>query len=519
MVDETINNPQSQLLLDLTSTLEDQNKTDKETNAVLSSFGDVFKKFIASQSVNALEEEEKRREQGEDLGNTISKLEFKGLGDELKDSGGIFKGFVGGLSLIVAGFFGFLQAAFEDLFSFTSSTRRLFLMTFQLKDPNKGLGFVRFQLMLLFEKIGNVVRSIFSLKTFEPLRNLFTNIGSLTKGLLGEKSFSKVSKFFQGVSKFFGIFGRIGFAIGQTLGRLFKPITIAIAFFRGLDAMRDTFGSLTEEGVNPILAGMGALLDGLFVGIKEFVAMFVGGLLDTLKFFTVDLLARLFIPDEKIKNDILNFSFADGFRFIFDKIKEIVFGFFGSISELMDNFNITKLDFISPFSMIKKLVSSFMENFGDSISDFFTNSIEFISDRIHNAFRNITELARRAVDKIKGTLDYLLKLPMAFFNGITAAANIFGAGTVSDRFNKAFDSTISGSDIETVLSKPSGESEKEKTIREATQANKAGSNIQIIDNSVKDQSQTSNNNSNTGILGGVKDFFFGKDNDKQEVAK
>ena len=52
--------------------------------------------------------------------------------------------------------------------------------------------------------------------------------------------------------------------------------------------MRDTFGSLTEEGVNPILAGMGALLDGLFVGIKEFVAMFVGGLLDTLKFFTID---------------------------------------------------------------------------------------------------------------------------------------------------------------------------------------------------------------------------------------
>ena len=38
--------------------------------------------------------------------------------------------------------------------------------------------------------------------------------------------------FFKGISKFFGIFGKLGFALGQTLGKLFKPLTVTLHFYK-----------------------------------------------------------------------------------------------------------------------------------------------------------------------------------------------------------------------------------------------------------------------------------------------
>ena len=155
----------------------------------------------------------------------------------------------------------------------------------------------------------------------------------------------------------------------------------------------------------------------------------------------------------------------------------------------------------------------FFMGVADTIKQFFIDSLNFIGDQAKKIFDRLVAFKDRTIERIKGIFDYLLKLPMAFFEGVKAAANIFGEGTVGTRFSNAFNDVMVGRDIEDTIAKPEISSERADKIGAAT--GKEGGNTNTFfdfsDQSVNDQSQSSG-----GILQTVGDFFFGNDNDKQD---
>jgi len=520
MVD-TIATEDEQVIDKLVGTLQEQNKESKEKNAELSSLGNAINRFVAMQEVNALEAEEKRLDDKKKLDDRLAKFEFKGLSDELKDNG-VFKGFIGGLSFIFMGFLGLLRGLFESAFSSFPSALRVFNSIFQLQNPDKGFGFVRFKLMEFFEKIGNFFRTV-TKNLFSPFGKITNLVQSSTKLMVGPKGFKAMGDFFKGISKFFGIFGKLGFALGQTLGKLFKPLTVAIAFFRAVFSVPASFERFMEDfDGNIFMSVLMTFRNAVVVFVREFIAMFVGGILDLLKLIVRSILRIFVSADSDIIKAIDSFSFADLIRDIITFFDDL---FVGLIKGMYDFFTgKLEIDFGQVFAGILPNIGPMMTEEGkkffmgvaDTIKQFFTDSLNFIGDQAKKIFDRLVAFKDRTIERIKGIFDYLLKLPMAFFEGVKAAANIFGEGTVGTRFTSAFNDVMVGRDIEDTIAKPEISSDRADKIGAATGKEGGNTNtfIDQSDNRIQDQSQSSG-----GILQTVSDFFFGNDNDKQELAK
>ena len=118
MVDKikTENENFSETLVGLDEILIEQNKSTKETQAKLDMVGDAIMQFVKINKKNELEAREDELDERNKISEQLAKFEFKGLKQELKD-GGVFQGFVGGLSFILGLVFGFLQTAIDSVFS------------------------------------------------------------------------------------------------------------------------------------------------------------------------------------------------------------------------------------------------------------------------------------------------------------------------------------------------------------------------------------------------------------------
>ena len=77
-----------------------------------------------------------------------------------------------------------------------------------------------------------------------------------------------------------------------------------------------------------------------------------------------------------------------------------------------------------------------------------------LETRAKKIFDRLVAFKDRTIERIKGIFDYLLKLPMAFFEGVKAELNIFGEGTVGTRFTSTFNDVMVGRDIEDTIAKP-----------------------------------------------------------------
>ena len=88
-----------------------------------------------------------------------------------------------------------------------------------------------------------------------------------------------------------------------------------------------------------------------------------------------------------------------------------------------------------------------IETFNNYVFNLIGSAIDFFKDLGKRTLDRLVSFKDRAIERIKNIFDYLLKLPIAFFEGIKAMSNVFGEGTPAERFNKAFNDTLVGRDI------------------------------------------------------------------------
>ena len=526
MVDEikTENQNFSETLVGLAEILIEQNKSTKETQAKLDMVGDAIMQFVKLNKKNELEEREDELDEKNKISAQLAKFEFKGLKQELKD-GGVFQGFVGGLSFILGLVFGFLQTAIDSVFSGFPATRQLI--------RNFGTNVNNFFIALskgFTDFASGAIKRLFS-----PLTKVMNEIKVVSKELFGAKGFGRMSKFFEGLRRFFGIFGTLGLAIGNILGKLFKPITALLAFITAIRGFTDRLEENQDKFQLDSTALSVTIAETVAIFGREFTAMFVGGMLDFIKFVLLlipNIIAGVFGLEGEVLKAINNFSFTDGIRdflnfFSFDignvvdvGLSETSKALKGELNEQVRGFFVqTNLPLILGFDIMKRR-KELIETFSNFISNLIGDAIDFFKDLGQRVLDKIVSIKDRAIERIKNIFDYLLKLPIAFFEGIKALSNVFGEGTPAERFNKAFNDTLVGRDITDTIGKAEISTERAEKIQEGNLGGATGGNTfnfnDNSDNSVKDESQNSG-----GFFSGVMDYipFFGNEDEAQSLAK
>ena len=532
MVDEikTENQNFSETLVGLAEILIEQNKSTKETQAKLDMVGDAIMQFVKINKQNQLEEREDELDERNKISAQLAKFEFKGLKQELRD-GGVFQGFVGGLSFILGLVFGFLQTAIDSVFSGFPATRQL-IRNLGTNINNFFIGTTK----MFTDFVGRSLKTLFS-----PLTKVIDEIKVVSKELFGQKGFGRVSKFFEGLRRFFGIFGTLGLAIGNIIGKLFKPLTVVFAAITALRGFTDRLERNQDKFQLDSTALSVTIAETVAIFGREFTAMFVGGILDFIKFVLLlvpNIIAGVFGIEGELLKTINNFSFADGIRdflnlFSLD-IGETVNKGLNKAGETL--IRIFTVDFDEGFKRLSKFPgmlpnmlgfdiiakrNELIETFNNYVLNLIGSAIDFFKDLGKRTLDKITSFKDRAIERIKNIFDYLLKLPIAFFEGIKAMSNVFGEGTPAERFNKAFNDTLVGRDITDVIGKANTSTERTEKIQESGNLGGAtgGPNILIqdnSDNSVKDESQNSG-----GFFSGVMDYipFFNNNDEAQAIAK
>ena len=529
MVDEikTENQNFSETLVGLAEILIEQNKSTKETQAKLDMVGDAIMQFVKVNKQNELEAREDELDERNKISAQLAKFEFKGLKQELKD-GGVFQGFVGGLSFILGLVFGFLQTAIDSVFSGFPATRQLI--------RNFGTNVNNFFIALskgFTDFASGAIKRLFS-----PLTKVMNEIKVVSKELFGAKGFGRMSKFFEGLRRFFGIFGTLGLAIGNILGKLFKPITALLAFITAMRGFTDRLEENQDKFQLDSTALSVTIAETVAIFGREFTAMFVGGMLDFIKFILLlipNIIAGIFGLEGELLKAINNFSFTDGIRdflnlFSFDIGETVDKGLNKAGETLIRTFTldideglkkVARFPGILPmgFEIFAKR-NELIEAFNNIISDLIGSAIDFFKDLGKRTLDKITSFKDRAIERIKNIFDYLLKLPIAFFEGIKALSNVFGEGTPAERFNKAFNDTLVGRDITDTIGKAEISTERAEKIQEGSLGGASGGTtnnfIDQSDNRVQDQSQNSG-----GFFSGVMDYipFFGNEDEAQSLAK
>ena len=268
--------------------------------------GDAIMQFVKVNKQNELEAREEELDERNKISEQLAKFEFKGLKQELRD-GGVFQGFVGGLSFILGLVFGFLQTAIDSVFSGFPATRQLI--------RNLGTNINNF-FIGTSKMFTDFVKG--SLKTlFSPLTKVIDEIKVVSKELFGKKGFGRVSKFFEGLRRFFGIFGTLGLAIGNILGKLFKPLTVVFAAITALRGFTDRLERNQDKFQLDSTALSVTIAETVAIFGREFVSMFVGGILDFVKFVLLlipNIIAGVFGLEGELLKAINNFSFTEGIR-------------------------------------------------------------------------------------------------------------------------------------------------------------------------------------------------------------
>lgn len=526
MVDEikTENQNFSETLVGLAEILIEQNKSTKETQAKLDMVGDAIMQFVKVNKQNELEAREDELDERNKISEQLAKFEFKGLKQELKD-GGVFQGFVGGLSFILGLVFGFLQTAIDSVFSGFPATRQLIrnlgtsINNFFIGASKKFTDFV-----------GGGLKKLFS-----PLTKVIDEIKVVSKEMFGKKGFGRVSKFFEGLRRFFGIFGTLGLAIGNILGKLFKPITAVVAF---ITATRGFFDRLEENQAKFQLDSTAlsvTIAETVAIFGREFVSMFVGGILDFVKFLLLlipNIIAGVLGLEGEVLKAINNFSFTKGIRdflnfFSFDIGNAVDKGLDKTREALRGDFNKEIKEF-SVHGIIPSMLGfdinakrkELLDTFFNYVFNLIDSAVNFFKDLGQKTLDRLVSFKDRAIERIKNIFDYLLKLPIAFFEGIKALSNVFGEGTPAERFNKAFNDTLVGRDITDTIGKAEISTERAEKIQEGNLGGATGGNVfqfnDNSDNSVKDESQNSG-----GFFSGVMDYipFFNNNDEAQGIAK
>tara|TARA_B100002019_G_scaffold290660_1_gene308843 strand:- start:47 stop:1627 length:1581 start_codon:yes stop_codon:yes gene_type:complete len=526
MVDEikTENQNFSETLVSLAEILVEQNKSAKETQAKLDMVGDAIMQFVKVNKQNELEAREDELDERNKISEQLAKFEFKGLKQELRD-GGVFQGFVGGLSFILGLVFGFFQTAIDSTLSSFPATRQL-VRDFGTKINNFFIATSK----MFTNFVGGALKTLFS-----PLTKVIDEIKVVSKEIFGKQGFGRVSKFFEGLRRFFGIFGTLGLAIGNILGKLFKPLTVVFAAITALRGFTDRLERNQAKFQLDTTALSVTIAETVAIFGREFAAMFVGGILDFLKFVLLlvpNIIAGVFGLEGELLKAINDFSFTEGIRdflnfFSFDIGNAVDEGLDKTREVLRGDFN----DEIKKFSSqgiipamlgfdIDAKRKELLNTFFNYVSNLIESAIDFFKDLGKRTLDKLVSFKDRAIERIKNIFDYLLKLPIAFFEGIKALSNVFGEGTPAERFNKAFNDTLVGRDITDTIGKAEISTERAEKIQEGSLGGAGGGTtnniIDASDNSITDQSQNSG-----GFFSGVMDYipFFANNEEAQSIAK
>ena len=274
-----------------------------------------------------------------------------------------------------------------------------------------------------------------SLKTlFSPLTKVIDEIKVVSKELFGKKDLEELVNFLK-VSEDFGIFGTLGLAIGNILGKLFKPLTIVFAAITALRGFTDELERNQDKFQLDATALSVTIAETVAIFIEKFVSMFVGGILDFVKFVLLlipNIIAGVFGLEGELLKAINNFSFTEGIRdflnfFSFDisgavdkglsKTSEVLKG---DLNDEIDK-TITKLTTfrgIIPMMFGDVIIAKrneLIETFNNYVFNLIGSAIDFFKDLGKRTLDRLVSFKDRAIERIKNIFDYLLKLPIAFF--------------------------------------------------------------------------------------------------------
>ena len=400
-------------------TMQENNRDTEEVNANLDDLGQALNKFIKTSEKNALElreiELEKRRQKEDEPTFVID-----GLGKLMDEPGGFFGTFLG----VIGFFFRGLLAFFVEGFSTALRPFGIFGKIFNAQDPDKGLGRLRFRLMLGMERMRNFFTNSERLtRLFAPLTAFIEKTNRIFSSIIGTKNVDMLNKFFRNSRGLLGWFSGMGAAIGGFLGRAFPILTGVIAAFDGLQEgfgiftdKESTFEKFKKKGASDFDAFMVGLIDGTLVGVLKFFTFTIGGLADLASLILLSPL-RLFEREKGgLLDDIITFSFIDFFDDISEKIRQFfIFDSTGTMAYLERLFYDMEQGIIDFFSQIIDIMTT-------PVTEFFDLDLSGVNDAIR----------------------YLMNLPEALAMGMLGAANIFGEGTFSERFNTAFREVMEG---------------------------------------------------------------------------
>ena len=167
---------------------------------------------------------------------------------------------------------------------------------------------------------------------FKQIKNFFgvttKAVGGITKGT------SVIGKTLGNLGRLFGNVFKVFAGIGRTVGRLFLPLTIALSIFDtfkgAIDGFVNTEGSFFEKAIGGLIGG----LKGLLVGLVAYP-------LDLLKNGVAWLLGKLGF--ENLAEILQTFSFKELIGGLFDKLKNLVLGFFDAMKDDTGSFDFKKV--------------------------------------------------------------------------------------------------------------------------------------------------------------------------------
>ena len=401
-------------------TMQENNRDTEEVNANLDDLGQALNKFIKTSEKNALElreiELEKRRKKKEDEPTFV----IDGLGKLMDEPGGFFGTFLG----VIGFFFRGLLAFFVEGFSTALRPFGIFGKIFNAQDPDKGLGRLRFRLMLGMERMRNFFTNSERLtRLFAPLTAFIEKTNRIFSSIIGTKNVDMLNKFFRNSRGLLGWFSGMGAAIGGFLGRAFPILTGVVAAFDGLQEgfgiftdKESTFEKFKKKGASDFDAFMVGFIDGSLVGFLKFLTFTFGGLFDLASLILLSPFRLLEREKGGLLDDIITFSFIDFFDMISEEIRQFfIFDSTGTMAYLEGLF----------YDMEQGII------------DFFSQIIDIMT-------KPVTEFFDLDLSGINDAIKYLMNLPEAVAMGMLGAANIFGGGTFSERFNEAFEKVMAG---------------------------------------------------------------------------
>jgi hypothetical protein len=254
----------------------------------------------------------------------------------------------------------------------------------------------------MFESLKKIGRGIKNFGT--RISNIFKSLKAyLFEPLKGIKSalpgMGKVGKFFKTIADVFKAIGKVAFAIGKFVGRIFIVIAVVMSLFdgvmEGIDAFTNTEGGIVKK----IFAGVMGFLTGFFDS-------FFVSILDMIKSGISWIVGFIFGEDNPVTKFLDSFSFSEIFRGmmtavtdfflnieelpgkIMKAVKGIDFGgILTSIKEgLLSTFKFIFVD-MNPFNLLWTGISKLLELIGledqivKPITEFFDNIIKWIRDK------------------------------------------------------------------------------------------------------------------------------------------